>query len=256
MNPSHQFENGDFNYLPFSSIENGEIDFTSFPVGAGAVELTTDQGHTFDLESTLTSLVAWRDDSSIAMDTDDLDVTLPFSDLINHAALLSLDEPTSQSESSSEPDNSLDEVLSSITSSPVDIEATDTQLGDIISPPPQKRGRGRPRILKKPAPKTAPRVNKYELEPITKDIRNAIAARKNRVAAKRRLENLVAENDAKEEKISRLEEIIKDKNSELTDYKKKLEIIQQILTKGQNQVIIDDTNLDVDQLEATILETM
>ncbi|OXA49262.1 uncharacterized protein LOC118436787 [Folsomia candida] len=244
MNPSHQFENGggDFNSRTFSSFENDEIDFTS-PVAAGAVELTPDQDNGVDDESTLTFL-AWLDENLIAMDTDDPDVTISFSGLINDAELLQLDKPTSQTESSSsEPDNSLYEVLSSITSSPIDNEPATQQLADTLSPPPQKRGRGRPPNPKKPATKTTRRVKKWELEPTTKDIRDAITAKKNRVAEKQRREKLISENVAKNEKISQLEKIIEDKNLEIIDYKEKLESMQQILANWQNQMIIGDEHL-------------
>ncbi|OXA48695.1 uncharacterized protein LOC110855059 [Folsomia candida] len=109
-------------------------------------------------------------------------------------------------------DNSLS---SSCESSPVD---------QASSLPPPKR-RGRPPKLDKPRPVNPPRVKAYELPPTTKPIRNAITARKNRVLAKER-------EQAKDEEILRLRNIIKEQAVRLSDYEKRFQNILENVLSG------------------------
>ncbi|OXA49260.1 hypothetical protein Fcan01_15427 [Folsomia candida] len=121
----------------------------------------------------------------------------------------------------------------------------DKNLSPPPNPPPPKRKRGRPRKVRKPAPQTTPRVKKYDLEPTTKRIRNAVAARRNRILAKEREQKLKNDLALKDDIILRQSETIERLNFQISEYKRRLEIIRSAASE-QVDILIDDTNADVE----------
>ncbi|XP_035711415.1 uncharacterized protein LOC118436873 [Folsomia candida] len=180
----------------------------------------------------------------------DNDISLPGSDFINPAEL-SFPDKISTDESSIPLPPAAEAILSCVPPRCTESPPLGHNLNNILLPlqtlsqPAQhnepslcssiKKKRGRPPKLKQPAPLTPPRVKKYDLEPSSKPIRNAIAARKNRIRAKERFEKLEADLAGKEGIISRQNKTIEKLQAEILELKATLDRIEQTLNSSRRQ---------------------
>ncbi|OXA38349.1 hypothetical protein Fcan01_26869 [Folsomia candida] len=121
----------------------------------------------------------------------------------------------------------------------------DKQLSTTSQPPRSKKKRGRRPKVRKSVPQTPPRVKKYDLEPTTERIRNAVTARRNRILAKERVDKMKNDLALKDGIISGQGKTIARLNLQISEYERRFEIIRSV-TKHPINAPMDDTNLNVD----------